>query len=396
MGYQFVDNQLKVCGKYLKQQRNRKLFEKARIIILEHILETTENLIKLLEESGAEIFSVIAKPYSIDQSVLKRLLKKKYSIINEDYKILEETDILYKLLKNATKKSETDGKEIIIIDVGGYFLSHLMRLNDECPDLARVIKGVIEDTTFGHNRYLKEIESFQYPIFSVARSPLKEIEARFVGRDIVNATEQILRKSGILMSGRKALVVGYGMIGKNIALNLRRNDMDVYVYDSSDEKNLHAFIDGYKIHKRHALLPKVDIIFFATGNPNGAFTVKDMNICKNGVILVSGGSKNTEFDIDSLIEETVEKPFKINKHMLKYKLDVAKDILVLNNGTAVNFILPTLPTELLDIVFAEIVVCACKLLKHDRDKYPVGVIHSSGKDSRGEIAKDWLSLSNRD
>ncbi|HEM3633238.1 TPA: hypothetical protein U1C38_001066 [Streptococcus suis] len=395
MGYQFVENQLKVCEKYLKQKRNRKLFENARIIILEHILETTENLIKLFTESGADVFSIVAKPYSIDKLVFKRL-SKRYKIIEEAYSTLENTDVLYKLLKEATEKSQNDKKDIIIIDVGGYFLPHLKKLHDEEPNLSKMIKGVIEDTTFGHNRYLKEIKTFKYPIFSVARSPLKEIEARFVGRDIVNATEQILRKSGILMSGRKALVVGYGMIGKNIALNLKRNDMDVYVYDASDEKNLHAFIDGYRIHKKNVLLPNMDIIFFATGNPNGAFTVKDMNSCKNGVILVSGGSKNTEFDVTGLAEESVGKPSEISKYMLKYSIDAARDILILNNGTAVNFILPTLPTELLDIVFAEIVICACKILKHDRGKYSIGEIHSSGESSRNEVAKDWLTLSNRD
>jgi adenosylhomocysteinase len=157
---------------------------------------------------------VFAKPYSVDREALARLTKAGHDVIQQSYEEYEKPGFLDSSLKEALERSREDGKRTAILEVGGYFADPLLRLSES---LVPYLVGVVEDTTFGHNRYKKVIEKVPVPVFSVARTQLKEIEARFVGKDAVAAVERLLRQRGVSISGRVALVIGYGMIGSNVA-----------------------------------------------------------------------------------------------------------------------------------------------------------------------------------
>ncbi|MGQ2985469.1 adenosylhomocysteinase [Flavobacterium sp.] len=388
MGYHFRNSQLRVVRKFARQIRNKSHLEKTRIIILEHILPTTEEFINILQEVGCEFFQVIAKPYSIDQDVYNRLAEK-VDLVRKTYDELENTNYLSTLIERAINQSIKDGKKIVIIDVGGYFAAPLSKLKTEQIEF---IAGVVEDTTFGHNRYLLAIENINIPVFSVARSNLKEIEARFVGRDAVYAMDNILRRSGISISGRNALVIGYGMIGKNVARTLRSSDLNVYVYDKHDHKDLSAFIDGFHIHKKRELLKLADIIFLATGDPNGALSFNEIEECKDNVILVSVGSKDTEYDLKAINEQAISCE-KIDHHLMMFTLSNSKEVISAKEGTAINFTMPSIPIEILDLVFSEILLCTLLILKKP-DDYPPGKLYESHADHLDAVSKDWLRFVN--
>lgn len=388
LAYHLKHTQLRIVRKYAKQARNISELSQTRLLIIEHILPTTEEFITTLAESGVEIFQILAKPYSINTKVYKNL-ETNFPIITKQYLELEETDYLKELLLEAIEKSKLDNKYIVLIDVGGYFSKALTELP---INSLKYISGVIEDTTFGHNKYIDKASSINTTIFSVARSSLKEIEARFVGRDAVNAMDMILRDIGITISGRNALIIGYGMIGRNVARTLRSNDLNVYVYDRHDNKNLLAFMDGFHIHKKRELLKVADIIFLATGDPGGALSFEEIEECKNNVILVSVGSKNTEYDLKTLEEQAVLCE-KLDGHIIMYHLNNSKTVVSVKGGTAVNFILPSIPIEVLDLVFSEILLCMMLLLKK-KDDYPQGIVHEVPISFLNNIAKNWLRFVN--
>ena len=359
------------------------LLSNTRLLILEHLLPTTEGVITLLREAGAEIFQIFAKPYSIDQAVLKRLLNSGLSVIQEPYSEYEKPGYLDSFLEQALIKSKDDGKKTAILEVGGYFANPLVRLSES---LVPYLVGIVEDTTFGHNRYAKVIDKIRVPVFSVARSQLKEIEARFVGKDAVAAVEGLLRHRGISISGRVALVIGYGMIGSNVARALAAHDLKVTVYDIQDHRNLRAFIDGFHIHKKRELLKKADIIFSATGQ--AATSYQEIKEMKNPVILASVGSKDSEFDIKPLRNHATEKE-DLGEHLRRYKLSNGNEVVVVRDGTAVNFILESTPAEVMDLVFAEMIICLLLLLEKPAH-YAPGVIHQAPAEKVDDIAREWL------
>lgn len=390
MGYHFHGSQLRVFRKYTRINENAELLGRSRFILLEHVLPTTAEMILHLKNVGADIFALLAKPYSIDSISLAKI-KSDYNVrvIEESYATLENTNILDNLIAEAVEKSREDSRDIVILDVGGYFSLPLSRIDDEAQ---KYIAGVVEDTTFGHNRYLQNSKSIKVPIYSVARSNLKEIEARFVGRDAVYSMDHVLRQIGITISGRNALVIGYGMIGKNVARTLKSADLNVNVYDKHDNKNLHAFIDGYHIHKKRELLKNADIIFSATGDPKGAISFQEIEETKDNVILASVGSKDSEFDIKNLKEQSIrEKEFGPN--LMEYRLPHSKHVIVAKHGTAVNFILPSLPVEILDLVFSEIILCSLLLIKKDKE-IERGVVNVSPDVFLDRVALDWLRFVN--
>lgn len=388
MPYHLHDVHLRVVHKYLNQDRNAAIAQ-ARFLIIEHILPTTAEFVRLIRGTGAEIFALLEKPYSVDPQTKRQLEEEGFPLLSRTYEELETTDFLDRLLVEAIQKSRDDNRPIVVIDVGGYFAKPLERLRlEDVPYVA----GVVEDTTFGHNRYSEVVTEIAVPVVSVARSALKEIEARFVGRDIVSAMDRILRAQGVTLAGRRALVIGYGMIGSSIAYALRGYDIVASVYDIQQYRMLRAYTDGFYIQTLRKLLESADIIFAATAAQ--ALSLDQIEECKTDVVLVSGGSKDTEFDIAGLRKQAVRSE-PVGDHLDRYHLSNSKAIVVANAGTAVNFTLPSLPEEILDLVFAEILVAVLRLLKQDDDgRYPPTFLHQSDDRTLNEIAKDWLRSMN--
>lgn len=389
--YNLEHSKLRVCGKYIRQERNVQPLIKTRFILLQHILPTTQEFINLLSSSGAEIFSIIAKPYSIEENVFNDL-SIRFNLIRETYYNLENTPVLDNILKEAINKSKIDDKKIIILEIGGYFAEPIKKIDKDL--VVKYFAGIVEDTTFGHNRYLKNVTEICIPIFSVARSKLKEIEALFVGKDAVMAMDYILRGLGVSISGRRALVIGYGMIGKNVASALEAYNLNVSVYDIRDHRNLKAFLGaGFHVQKKQELLKNADIIFSATGNPAGAVSVNEIEeLCKDNVILASVGSKDTEFDIAGLKELAIKTEL-VNEHITKFTLPSSKVVMTVKEGTAVNFILKSMPVEIIDLVFAEILLCSILLLKTP-DRVKIGQLNYLPETYLNSIAKDWLKIVN--
>jgi adenosylhomocysteinase len=388
--------QMRTVERFSKENRN--LLKNSRILVLEHILPTTAEFLSLLIEVGAEIHSVIAKPYSIETDSLEKIKRLDVQVIvRNTYKEIEEESVPQQLLLNALEKSERDNKRIVIIDVGGYFAQALCKLDTQQSSM---IAGVVEDTTFGHFRYLSALGTgdIKVPIFSVARSELKEIEARFVGRDAVISTDFVLRELGISITGRKALVIGYGMIGKNVARTLTSYDLDISVYDIEDRRLVQAFTDGFRIHKKLVLLREnPDIIFSATGSEarhkKCALSLEDIATAQTGVVLASVGSRNTEFDMQALDDHAQNTKKEICSHIDRYTYD-GKDIYVIEKGTAVNFISKSIPIEILDLVFSEILLCCLRLL--NEDDLETGFVQFSERREINQVSWDWLKSMNRD
>ena len=103
MPYHLQHTQLRVLRKYVHQQRNRESLQQSRLIVLEHILPTTAEFLAQLSEAGAEIFQIIAKPYSVDQQTYDRLAMA-FPTELKTYAELETTDYLDELLANAVSK----------------------------------------------------------------------------------------------------------------------------------------------------------------------------------------------------------------------------------------------------------------------------------------------------
>jgi len=197
--------------------------------------------------------------------------------------------------------------------------------------------------------------------------------------------DKIMRQMGVTISGRKALVLGYGMIGRNAARALRDFNLEVAVFDKESHRNLAAFLEGYTIEPKVDLLRRAEIIFSQTAEQ--ALTQEDMKHCRHNAILVSLGSRNTEFDLEGLKTFSTKKE-KLNDLLVRYKLPNGNSTVVVNGGTAVNFLGASIPIEVIDLIFAEMTLGALKLL---RGECKPGALHTSAGTDLHFIAREWLS-----
>jgi adenosylhomocysteinase len=354
-----------------------------RIILLQHMLTDTEEFIELLHSSGATIQAIFGKPNSCDSEVVKRLESKYYVRVNE-YCLYDETDYLLDYLRNIINLCKMDNSSILILEVGGYFVKPLSRLDQS---ELKFILGTVEVTTFGHNRYQKSINEVNIPVYSVARSSIKEVEAKHVAHAVLEGTNKAMREIKRSVRNSTGLMIGYGMIGRSVVKAMRNWGIIPIVFDKSYGKLLEAFHDDHNIvlELEHGL-SKADFIFSSTGN-RGLF-YDQMLLCKNGVVLVSAGSRTNEFDTEELDKRCIEK-YQISKNITSYLLENKKTIYLVNKGKAVNFLVGSCPDEIVDLIFAEILVNAKKLCNKS-EKKKLNIINESTYHDIEDVAKAWL------
>lgn len=362
-----------------------------RLVIIQHALRDTYIFLKILIDAGATIGAFIAKPNSINQIALDNIKKLGVPVhqeINSDFKpyhFFENTLMLDNILVDQLQIAKRKDQKITMIDVGGYFAIPVSRLSKSS---LKNISGIVEVTTFGHNRYEKSVETLPVPVISIAKSPLKEAEAIYVGESIVRATEDLIHSLGKSLSGKVCVVVGFGMIGSEIAFALQKKNIRTIVVDLDPVKSIKAKLKHFETMQLKEIIQDTDIIFSSTGNC--AVGLKDLTYAKSGILLVSGGSRANEFDISEIKRDSVKNEYLID-YVEQFEMSNGQNLLLANNGKAVNFLKDGTPEEIMDIVFAEQVEAVRTL---DTAKPKVGRISEVSKKSRDLISKIWAKNQN--
>ena len=322
-------------------EKNKATLKDFRIIIVQHLMSDTFDLVMSLINNNIEIMCLFAKKYSINRQMFLQL-----SGLITIKELNEESDGDCKsVLEEAIIKSNLDGKNIAILDLGGEYAKILQNINHNKTKIV-----IVEDTAYGHRRYEKlSLNNDKIFIRSVATSMFKEIEAKFVGSSIVHSTEDIFRSVGRTLVGENVLVIGYGMIGKNVTHSLKCLNCNVSVYDVDFTRLCHAHFDGYNTGKRESLIASNHIIFGVTGTTS--IDICDVDSFSNPTVLISGSSKQIEFS--NIFYNTA---LRNNDYIQMCKIK-GKTVFILNNGFPVNFTKNSVPNCIIDFVFAEMIMC---------------------------------------
>ncbi|ATU05544.1 hypothetical protein BKN14_03800 [Candidatus Gracilibacteria bacterium HOT-871] len=328
------------------------LSEKGIIMIQHGVRDSIEFALKLKNNSKAEVL-FLPKPFSQKQEDLDYGEQNGLIIENpgNNYEDgLEKEGYLEKTLENF------GDKEIIIIEVGGITTKSL--LNKEILEKDKQnknIKGIVEITTFGHNRHIQNKTNLYIPTYSIARSPIKEREAKHVGAAVYRSLDQVLHELDRAIIDCKITMVGYGMIGQNVCKAFK-TCKKVSVYDVNRAKLKKAKNDGYDTSKDN--IGKSDIIIASTGERS--IDENFIKKCKDGVLLVSAGSRQNEIDIEYL-ENNSEDTKEIHKFIKIYTIG-GKKIYLFREGKNANFVGNSCPSNSMDLIHAETLLCIKNIL----------------------------------
>ncbi len=213
----------------------------------------------------------------------------------------------------------------------------ILKTNKEKPGwyakLGKSIRGVTEETTTGvHRLYTMAKEGkLLWPAINVNDSVTKSKFDNLYGcRE--SLVDGIRRGTDVMMSGKVAMVAGFGDVGKGSAASLRQAGCRVMVSEVDPICALQAAMEGYEVVTMEDAAPKADIFVTATGNVD-VLTLDHMKAMKHRAIVCNIGHFDSEIQIANL------RNFKW--HNVKPQVDEVefpdgKRIIVLSEGRLVN------------------------------------------------------------
>ena len=195
------------------------------------------------------------------------------------------------------------------------------------------IGGVSEETTTGVHRLYQMAErgELPFPAINVNDSVTKSKFDNLYGcrESLVDA---IRRGTDVMLSGKVAVVLGYGDVGKGSAASLRNGGARVIVTEIDPICALQAAMVGYEVQTMDDVADKADIFVTATGNKD-VLTVDHMRRMKNNAIVANIGHFDSEIQIAGLRNFKWDE---IKPQVHHVEFPDGKKIIVLSEGRLVN------------------------------------------------------------
>ncbi|TLN24218.1 adenosylhomocysteinase [bacterium] len=185
----------------------------------------------------------------------------------------------------------------MILDDGGDLTQVL---HDKYPQMMEDIKGITEETTTGvHRLYQMEVAGkLLCPAINVNDSVTKSKFDNLYGcRE--SLLDGLKRATGVMVAGKRAVVCGYGDVGKGCAQSLRNMGARVAVTEIDPICALQAAMEGYEVTTMDDACAEADIFITATGNM-GIITRAHMDKMKHNAIVGNIGHFDVEIDVAGL------------------------------------------------------------------------------------------------
>jgi adenosylhomocysteinase len=218
----------------------------------------------------------------------------------------------------------------MILDDGGDVTK---LVHDKYPDMLKVIKGISEETTTGVHRLweMAKAGTLAVPAINVNDSVTKSKFDNLYGcRE--SLVDGIRRGTDVMMSGKVAVVAGFGDVGKGSAASLRNAGCRVKVTEVDPICALQAAMEGYEVVTMEEAAPVGDIFVTATGNVD-VITADHMRAMKHRAIVCNIGHFDSEIQIESLRNYKWEN---VKPQVDEVVFPDGKRLIVLSEGRLVN------------------------------------------------------------
>jgi len=260
----------------------------------------------------------------------------------------------------------------MVLDDGGDLTS---LLHNKFPEVLENVHGITEETTTGVHRLYEMLEKGELlvPAINVNDSVTKsKCDNKYGCRHSLN--DAIKRATDHLLSGKKAVVIGYGDVGKGSAQSLRQEGMIVKVTEVDPICAMQACLDGFEVVSTYidgnpsngvdtALLQNTDLLVTSTGNFNVCGESILSNL-KSGCVVANIGHFDNEIDTAYMRETWTWEEVKPQVHKI-YRDESKNDhLLLLAEGRLVNLGNATgHPSRIMDGSFANQVLAQMELYK---------------------------------
>lgn len=356
-------------------------YPNVRQFVVQHLYPDTLRLLLLLHKH-IPLQCVIGIGYSGNTDVVETLTHAGIKVVTPRYEVLEET--VRTELALTLDTCRTNDLTLLIHEVGGYAVKCL---HQHFPDSIALVSGAVEITKQGV-WVAEQLPELKIPQLNCAQTRLKQIEGKMVGEAVVTALDVILREMGYSTVGREALVLGYGWVGRGTAVSLRNRGLQVSVLDSDVIQCVDATVDGFLVPRDSPVSTTPSrwaIVVGATGHQSISASLMDS--LPDRCFLVSGASKDHEIDLPYLHENSVTTT-RIHQHVEAMMTNDGRTLFLVNGGFPVNFTGASVPDEIVEFLFAELLMLIPWLLDNTLEPgiYPLP------EEQERIAAQIWLDL----
>lgn len=327
-----------------KKYKSAQPLANAKIMGCIHMTIQTAVLIETLVDLGAEVRWSSCNIFSTQDHAAAAIAAAGIPVFAWKGETEEEFNwcIEQTIVKNGTPWDAN-----MILDDGGDLTE---MVHDKFPAMLNKIHGISEETTTGVHRLVDMMKkgTLNVPAINVNDAVTKSKNDNKYGcRHSLN--DAIKRGTDHLLSGKKALVIGYGDVGKGSAASLRQEGMIVKVTEIDPICAMQACMDGFEVVSAYKngintgkaedinveVLSKTDLLVTTTGNMNVCDSAM-LSTIKNGAVVCNIGHFDNEIDTQFMRDNWEWDEVKPQVHKI-YRNKAENDhIILLSEGRLVN------------------------------------------------------------
>jgi adenosylhomocysteinase len=213
---------------------------------------------------------------------------------------------------------------------------------DRWTKMSNGIKGVSEETTTGVHRLYQMVErgELPFPAMNVNDSVTKSKFDNLYGcrHSLVDG---ICRATDVMLSGKVAVICGYGDVGKGSAQSLRGQGARVIITEIDPICALQAAMEGYEVKTLEDVVSFADVFVTTTGNFN-IITADHMAKMKHNAIVGNIGHFDNEIDmaglgrVSGIEKENIKNPAEHGNQLDRWIFPDGHAILILAEGRLLN------------------------------------------------------------
>jgi len=355
-----------------KYSKSRPL-EGVRLGVCLHVTKETSVLIDALLKAGAEVKLSGANPLSTQDDIAAYLSTR--------------TDVW--AWRGQTPK-EYDWAIGEVLGTGPD------QLIDDGADLhvaahKRRTKGVVggsEETTTGVVR-LKALESsgkLRYPVIAVNNAQTKFLFDNRYGTG-QSSLDGIMRATALLLAGLRVVVVGYGWVGKGVAMRARGMGSRVIVVEVDPIKAVEAHLDGFEVTSIAGAAPVGQLFITTTGQKN-VVPYEEIERMRDGAILANAGHFDVEIDVKTLLSKA-KGVKEVRTNVDEISLRNGRKVYLIGKGRIANLVAAEgHPPEVMQMSFANQLMAALDI--HRNHGKMTSKVYGVSTETENEVARAAL------
>jgi adenosylhomocysteinase len=328
-----------------KYAKSRPL-EGIRLGVCLHVTKETSVLIDALLMAGAQVELAGANPLSTQDDIAAYLSTRAEVWAWRGQSPKEYGWCIEQVLGSRPEQIIDDGADL-------HVAAHLSK--------ARGIVGGSEETTTGVVR-LKALEAegkLAYPVIAVNDAKTKFMFDNRYGTG-QSTLDGIMRATALLLAGMRTVVVGYGWVGKGVAMRARGMGARVTVVEVDPIRALEAHLEGFEVSSIGAAAPEGDLFITTTGQKN-VVPFEAIEKMKQGAILANAGHFDVEIDVKTLMSKS-KRVSEVRPNVDEVTLPSGKSVYLVGKGRIANLVAAEgHPPEVMQMSFANQMMAAIRI-----------------------------------